>query len=855
MSKIKKKKYSPLVDEGFGLIHDGVPMDGTLPVTPLSLPGLLEFSSITTGETFGAGGDTKVRIQITGVSNASIVPGTYLYFTDELVTALNAETAFTWVTEGWYLVIPVPAGYGGLVGPQDVFLEMSDCPGAIANAGFITAIAMGAASFLGDPVRGNVNIIAQPNTLPEYGDLSYITKGLFEESLTLLPENGCNLTYSVVDGTLGYIADDMTGATVIAPGDWETGGGGDDEFHRVSLAPIVAFPFYNELKDTDIFIYSNGYVAFTNQYLYDDYDQLGPIPNSVNPQGGIYGWQIDCDPSSGGTVQYKFFGTYMVVEFINVPHYSAGGNNINFKIRLFGVNSLSTPGRVEIWSSAIGTPPGEFVVQGIENSVGSLGTGSPGLNYVDVPLGGGGKLDTNYIFDPVPIEVNTIEVVPRPNDCHTPCDVVTVDKTGRYTGVNAHTFQHLDEYGSYLVSHLLLKTESNLIKRADFTSFPAELQEDDIDAENATFTINGLGLQYQFTLASFANTFSVNVGDTIRVCGAIDKIDGYRRVLVAPISGQDATSMVLSTELYTPSGLISEVPSRIFDTLNLEHVVFGRLINGKGVTGALPDADTRVDPGSPYTFNINLFNHGLVTGDDIQISRWDFEYTDYQGENPSNYSIIPGVFGGFYKVTVIDFSNFSIELTEPFMTWSYNQLGVPVDPTFIYKNIIVSKIIHQPVYGNLNLLAQPNTLPNFNDLSLITKGILDAAVSGAGAKNDLICFTTTNDIGKQIQMAGPPTGNRFVAQFEFKGTTILGTPTSMSLVADANNPVPHTISIYDITNAQQIGVYGKSTAGQEIVQFNALTNLPTTPAIFELRVSKSAGGSLNVEYASLSINY
>lgn len=128
-----------------------------------------------------------------------------------------------------------------------------------------------------------------------------------------------------------------------------------------------------------------------------------------------------------------------------------------------------------------------------------------------------------------------------------------------------------------------------------------------------------------------------------------------------------------------------------------------------------------------------------------------------------------------------------------------------------------------------------------------------------GVSSNLIAFAdgTPTAGGISINLPNPAGVNAIASCFEFKGSTSEGTPTSIDIVLDANSASPtHSVEIYDITNAQSIGsVTGRSVTGKSILTINTLANIPTSPAIFELRLRKDAAGAVTVIVSSLSINY
>jgi len=77
------------------------------------------------------------------------------------------------------------------------------------------------------------------------------------------------------------------------------------------------------------------------------------------------------------------------------------------------------------------------------------------------------------------------------------------------------------------------------------------------------------------------------------------------------------------------------------------------------------------------------------------------------------------------------------------------------------------------------------------------------------------------------------------SEFIFRGTTVLGTPTTIKAICDSTTS--GDIKIYDVTNAQTIcEKLGVSSATPAIFDLGTLSNLPTGEAIFEIQHRKDS---------------
>lgn len=154
---------------------------------------------------------------------------------------------------------------------------------------------------------------------------------------------------------------------------------GDDDFKKFSIG--FNFNFYGNTY-SEFYINSNGFIGF------DGFDHdFAPsvkrlIPNTLTPNNFIaFAWS-DLDPSAAGTVKYQVFGTApnrkLVVEFLNVPYYSAtppSPNRVNAQVILYETTNV-----VEIHSINIQVSTFASMIMGLESSGGKKGLAIPGRN-------------------------------------------------------------------------------------------------------------------------------------------------------------------------------------------------------------------------------------------------------------------------------------------------------------------------------------------------------------------------------------------------------------------------------------------------------------------------------------------
>ena len=138
---------------------------------------------------------------------------------------------------------------------------------------------------------------------------------------------------------------------------------GDDESVLVTIP--FDFVYYGETK-TEVSIASNGYLTFGTT---GDSWSNASIPNAGVPNDIICPFWDDLNPLAGGTVHYLSTASQFIVQFTNVPRFSAG-SLLTFQVVLYDNGSI-----LYQYYDMQGTLNSSTI--GIENS-----TGSDGLQVV-----------------------------------------------------------------------------------------------------------------------------------------------------------------------------------------------------------------------------------------------------------------------------------------------------------------------------------------------------------------------------------------------------------------------------------------------------------------------------------------
>ena len=104
------------------------------------------------------------------------------------------------------------------------------------------------------------------------------------------------------------------------------------------LVPVgFSFDFYGTAF-TNVYIGSNGFLAFDGTGTSSGSYTPSEIPNISTPNSLIAGWWEDLNPALGGTILYETLGSApnrrLIVQFLDVQHYP-GGNPITMQFKLF----------------------------------------------------------------------------------------------------------------------------------------------------------------------------------------------------------------------------------------------------------------------------------------------------------------------------------------------------------------------------------------------------------------------------------------------------------------------------------------------------------------------------------------
>ncbi len=168
------------------------------------------------------------------------------------------------------------------------------------------------------------------------------------------------LTGYTADDTINYNWEDISGTGTAVPLT-------DDS---VSNAIPVGFSFnYFGVDYSDIYISSNGFLSVLAGQG-SGCCTGGILPSTTTPNGVIAGWWEDLNLSAGGSVHYQTLGTapnqVFIVQFTNVPHYSAG-NEVTLQYKLFEGTNV-----IEVHYQAAPSDGGTHSA-GIENADGTAG--------------------------------------------------------------------------------------------------------------------------------------------------------------------------------------------------------------------------------------------------------------------------------------------------------------------------------------------------------------------------------------------------------------------------------------------------------------------------------------------------
>jgi PGF-pre-PGF domain-containing protein/uncharacterized repeat protein (TIGR01451 family) len=149
-----------------------------------------------------------------------------------------------------------------------------------------------------------------------------------------------------------------------------TGVTGDDDSALISIG--FPFQFYGNTY-TSVYVSSNGFLTFGSS---SSSSTGGTIPSTSTPNAVIAPFWDDLDPSEGGTIYYQVFGAtpnrYLVVEWYNVPSYSAGGDS-TFEAILYESGGLIKFQYEDVYFADSDYDYGASATVGIENPDGTDG--------------------------------------------------------------------------------------------------------------------------------------------------------------------------------------------------------------------------------------------------------------------------------------------------------------------------------------------------------------------------------------------------------------------------------------------------------------------------------------------------
>ena len=119
---------------------------------------------------------------------------------------------------------------------------------------------------------------------------------------------------------------------------------GDDQSQAIPLP--FEFDFYGQQK-TSVSISSNGYLTFGG----DGTDHTNdPIPHTADPNDLIAAFWDDLNPMQGGDIYYYHdtAESRLIVQYDNVPHYSAGGT-YTFEAMLYANGNIEYQYKSNQW--------------------------------------------------------------------------------------------------------------------------------------------------------------------------------------------------------------------------------------------------------------------------------------------------------------------------------------------------------------------------------------------------------------------------------------------------------------------------------------------------------------------------
>jgi hypothetical protein len=96
-----------------------------------------------------------------------------------------------------------------------------------------------------------------------------------------------------------------------------------------------------------------------------------------------------------------------------------------------------------------------------------------------------------------------------------------------------------------------------------------------------------------------------------------------------------------------------------------------------------------------------------------------------------------------------------------------------------------------------------------------------------------------------------------VGCFVFRGSSVMGTPSSIHAIAGVQVASGYSARVYDVTNSQTIceKVQG-SESFPSVVDLGSISNVPTGAAVWEFQLKRDGGtGNSDVEAASIDVRF
>jgi len=144
-----------------------------------------------------------------------------------------------------------------------------------------------------------------------------------------------------------YIVNNKAGLEPI-PGNTQittlTGGNWDDGYYDLTLPTSDRFYFYGKWV-THVRIWTNGYVTFGFGSAPTDYTDYTPdsIPSPDNPNGYVAPWWDDWDLTTRGSIWYVLSGTYLNIQWKDIPHKDDSTASYDFKLLIGFSDNSSYP--------------------------------------------------------------------------------------------------------------------------------------------------------------------------------------------------------------------------------------------------------------------------------------------------------------------------------------------------------------------------------------------------------------------------------------------------------------------------------------------------------------------------------